>query len=131
MVVTTEEELGRRVQNGDNRIEIEGDLAKYVIRIKATGNVAWVVAFGAIGVAFLAIMTAPASPATGPVGVVVEGIVASGAAAGAVSVLGYSTTVAALSIVLAVKSRSVLKNLRNKYNIVKESENKIVLLKKS
>lgn len=40
MAVTTAEELGKRVQKGDNNIEIEGELAKKVIRIKATGNVA-------------------------------------------------------------------------------------------
>ncbi|WP_034584074.1 hypothetical protein [Helicobacter pametensis] len=53
-MITTQEELNQAMSNQQDGIEIEGDLAKKVIKIKATGKVAWIVAFGAICVAMLA-----------------------------------------------------------------------------
>ncbi|MGN0047975.1 MAG: hypothetical protein ACI37U_03620 [Bacteroides sp.] len=130
MAVRTEEELAKQVQNGDDYIVIEGDLRNKVIKIKTKGKVAWAIAFGAIAVAIVVILTMPASAVTGPVVPVVEGVLASGVAAGAVAVLGFSTTVSAISMALAVKSKSVLTKLRNNYDIVEESKNRIVLRKK-
>lgn len=58
---STPKELGEALRNNESTIEIEGDLAKKVIRIRATGNVAWAVALvalvGAVGLAIAAIPT--------------------------------------------------------------------------
>ena len=131
MRVSTEKELSQCIQNGVDRIEIEGDLANKTLKIKATGKVAWAVAFGAIGVAIIAVMTLPASSTTGPAGPVAEGLIASGAAAGAVTVLGLPATIAAISMALADKNKSVLTKLRDSYDIVEKSNNRIVLKKKA
>ena len=65
--VTSAAELGRKVNNGENEITIEGVLGKKIIRIKATGKVAWAIAFGAIGVALViairGVGAGPAAPA--------------------------------------------------------------------
>ena len=124
MRVSTEKELSQCIQNGVDRIEIEGDLANKTLKIKATGKVAWAVAFGAIGVAIIAVMTLPASSTTGPAGPVAEGLIASGAAAGAVTELGLPATI-------AVKNKSVLTKLRDSYDSVEKSNNRIVLKKKA
>ena len=68
--VTTEKELADAIKDNEDTITIEGDLAKKTLRIKATGKVAWVIAFEAIGVAVYSVMltigTGGASaPATG------------------------------------------------------------------
>lgn len=130
MAVRTEEELARRIQNDDDYIVIEGDLKNKTIKIKGKGKVAWAVAFGAIAVAIVAILAMPASAVTGPVGPAIAGVLSSGVAAGAVAVLGFSTTVSAISMALAVKDKSVLTKLRNNYDIVEKSQDRIVLRKK-
>ena len=63
--VRTEEELGEKIKQGATKISIEGDLVKKIIKIKATGRVAWLIAVGAIGVAVLVVLTLPAAPAAG------------------------------------------------------------------
>lgn len=45
MAISNEKDLGEAVNNEQDTIEIEGDLGKKVLRIKATGKVAWLVAF--------------------------------------------------------------------------------------
>lgn len=72
MKVKNEKELGEALKNKEETIEITGDLAKKTIKIRATGRVAWVVAFGAIGIsAYAAISTIPtggtSAPIAGPV----------------------------------------------------------------
>ena len=54
--------LGKALKDNEGEIIIEGDLKNKVLRIKATGKVAWAVAIGAIGVA---VVSAIAAPATG------------------------------------------------------------------
>ncbi len=46
-----EQELGEALKNDTDTIVIEGDLAKKVVRIRATGKVAWAIAIGAIAIA--------------------------------------------------------------------------------
>jgi hypothetical protein len=54
-------------------IEIEGDLAKKIIRLKATGNVAWAIAIAAIGMAVVVLIVGtPATVATGGLGAPLE-----------------------------------------------------------
>ena len=54
--VTTAADLGKAIKNGESEIAIEGDLAQKVIRIKATGNVAWAIALGAVTIGIAAVL---------------------------------------------------------------------------
>ena len=124
--VTSAAELGRSVNNGENEIIIEGDLAKKTIRIKATGKVAWAIAFGAIGVA---LVVAIGGAVAGPAAPAFEAIAIT-SAGGAVAVIGLPATVAALSMAFAVKNKKVLNSLRDDYIITSQSTNRVVLKKK-
>lgn len=124
--VTSATELGKSIKNGDDEIIIEGDLTKKVIRIKATGKVAWIIAFGAIGIGLAA---AIAGAVAGPAIPAFEAIAIT-SAAGAVAVIGLPATAAALAMAFAVKSKKVLNTLRDDYVIVNNSDNRIVLKKK-
>lgn len=118
--VRNAKELGEAIKGGADTIEIEGDIAKKVIRIRATGKVAWVVAFGALGLAGASYFLAPtpAAPATLTMNAL--------AAPAAVSILGVSTTAAAISVALAAGGVAALTKLR-KYKEVSRGPNKIVL----
>lgn len=119
-VIRTEKELGQALKSGQDEIVIEGDLVNKSIKLRATGKIAWVVAIGAIGLA-VGISVSSAGLAT-PVG----GVVAS---AGAVSVLGISTTSAAISIAVAAGGVGALNSLR-KYKEVSREGNRLVLRKR-
>lgn len=56
MQVKKEEELAKAINDNKNYMEIEGDLANNIFKIKATGNVTWVIALGSIGLAAVAII---------------------------------------------------------------------------
>ena len=55
MAIINEKDLSEALKNDKDTIEIEGDLADKVIRIKATGSVAWAIAIGSIAVGLAAI----------------------------------------------------------------------------
>lgn len=116
MAIKTEEELGEALKNNQDEIEIEGDLTKKVLRIKATGAVAWAIAIGAIGIAVAIVI------GSGGTGAPVSGIVG----VGAVSILGVSTASSAVLIAVAAGGVGALNSLR-KYKIVSKSDNKVVL----
>lgn len=102
------------------RIEIEGDLKKKVVRIKATGKVAWVVAFGAITVAVISALTV--NPAGKAIAITTGGA--------AVTVLGGVTATAAIVIAVSADSAKVLTSLRDNYTIVSKTSNSITLKRK-
>jgi len=52
MLVTNEKELGEAIKNGQDYIEVEGDLVNKVFKIKASGKVVW----GIIGAAIVGII---------------------------------------------------------------------------
>lgn len=117
--VHNEKDLADAIQREDDTIEITGDLAKKIIRIRATGTVAWVVAFGAIGVAaYAAIAAAPTGGASAPVAGV--------SAVGAVTILGGSAAYSAIAIAIAAGGLGALTRLRS-YKEISRSENKLVL----
>lgn len=122
MIIKNEKDLGEAVKNEQDTIEIEGDLGKKVLRIKATGKVAWVVAFGAIVIA----VTGALYPVPEPTTQVASKAFAATAAGGAVSILGVGTTAAAISIAVAAGGVGVLNKLR-KYKVVSTSNNRVVL----
>ena len=116
MAISTEKELGEALKNNQVSIEIEGDLSKKVLKIKATGTVAWAVAIGAIGIAVVITVGSggTAAPAAGVVGI------------GAVSVLGISAATSAVAIAVAAGGVGALNSLRQ-YKIVSKGDNKVVL----
>jgi lipopolysaccharide export LptBFGC system permease protein LptF len=127
MFVKNEKELAQAIKNGDDYIEVEGDFGKRILKIKATGKVAWAIAIGVIGVATVAILKLPAR--TGGAGLLAKGFIATGAGATAVGVLGIPTVITAISIAVAAGDVGVLNKLRN-YKLEKISDTHIKLLKK-
>ncbi|EHK9018668.1 hypothetical protein K0W38_004425 [Vibrio vulnificus] len=117
--VTTEKELGEALKNEESTIEITGDLAKKTIKLRATGNVAWAIAIGAIAIAAYGIIAAVPS---GGSGALVSGI----AAPAAVGVLGGAVTYSAIAIAVAAGGVGALTALRG-YKEVSRTENSITL----
>ena len=120
MFVRDEKELAKAIEEEQDTIEIEGDLANKTFRIKATGKVAWCVCIGAIGIAVAATL---AAPVTGGASLSVKCFVAPVVAT---SLGGFSVATSAIMIAVAAGGVGVLNKLR-KYNIEKVSENKIRL----
>ena len=119
--VTTEEELTNAIKNNEDTIEIEGDLSKKAIRIKATGKVAWVVAIAATIVAVIGIFFITTSGG--------KNLIALGT--GAVSTLGSNTTIGVIIIAIAIAGAGIgILNKLRKYRIEKVSEKHIILHKK-
>ena len=118
----TPEELGKFIKDDIETIEIEGDLRKKVLRIKATGKVSWALVVGAIAVAITSILAAPATGGTSFVANVVTVPVAA-------TVLGGSCTIAAVSIAVAGGGVAALNKLR-KYKIISDSNERLIIKKK-
>ena len=128
IVVRTIKELVELILKGAVIIEIEGDLVNKVVRIKATGSAAWIVAIGAVGVAVLAVTAAPAAAVVPPAEAGVAAFAAAGAAPAA-AILGMPAAIVAVSMAVAGGGVGVLNKLR-KYEIVEKSDSRLVLRKK-
>lgn len=126
MKVTNEKELGEALKNGEDYIEIEGEFGGKIIRIKATGKVAWAVAFGAIGVAVIAVLSIPTTGGTSTIPALAANAILAPAA---VSILGAGTVASAIAIAVAAGSVGALNKLR-KYKMTKISDSHIILSKK-
>lgn len=121
--VETNEELGKRIKNGEDYIEIEaGSIAgKTTVKIKAAGKVAWGICFSALAIG---------------IGLIISGAFTGGttAVAGAVfmvpavGVLGGSVVAGAVAIAVAGGGAGILNKLR-KYEMEKKKD-KIILRKK-
>lgn len=123
--MTTEKELGKALKEDRDTITIEGDLARKVFKIHATGKVAWVIAYGAITVAIASVISEMVTVgADSPIAIPVS--LVSGTAAA--TTLGIPVATSAISIGVAAGSASALKKLRG-YNLKKISADKIVLTK--
>ena len=123
MSINTEEELADALNKEEDTIEIEGDLGKKILKIKATGKAAWIIAFGAISVAATAaIVTAGSGGTTAPATVPISGI----AAIGAAGALGVPATTSAVLIAVAAGGVGVLNKLR-KYKIIENNGDKLIL----
>lgn len=117
---TNEKELSSAIKEGADEIEIEGSLATKVIRIKATGKVAWAVAIGAIAVAIVSVVAAPASGGTSAVANLATAPVI-------FSVLGTAAT-SAITLAAVSGGVAVLKKLRG-YKIIEKSDSYVLLRK--
>ena len=121
MKIRTEKELGEALKKGQEQREIEGDLAKKVIKIKVTGHVAWAVAIGAIAISVAALIATPATSGASNLAHFVT-------APAAVAILGVSTTSSAIAIAVATGGIGVLKKLR-RYSLKKNFDGSITLIK--
>ena len=128
--IQTEKELGEALKNGEETIEITGDLLKKTIKLRATGNVAWAIAFAAIGIAvyatIAAIPTAAVTAGTGALPLGTAGLIAAPIAAG---LLGGSTTLSAILIAVAAGGVGVLTRLRG-YKEISRTKNSLILKRK-
>ncbi|WP_434624044.1 hypothetical protein [Azospirillum sp. B2RO_4] len=126
MPISSNSELKDAINKGQDTISIEGDLAKKILKIKATGKVAWLVAIGAIGLSAYALISAPATaPVTGGANFAASAI----GGGAAVSILGASTTAFAISLAVAAGGVGILKTLYSGYK-VESNKNGVVVLKK-
>ncbi|MGM0582962.1 MAG: hypothetical protein ACQETL_19960 [Bacteroidota bacterium] len=124
MAIDNEKDLGKALKKDQETIEIEGSLKDKVIRIKATGKVAWTIAIGSIGIAVVAILypVPELATQTGAKGIAA---LTGGAAVG---ILGAGTAASAISIAVAAGGVATLNKLRG-YKITSKSGDKIVLRK--
>lgn len=134
MAITTAKELGQAIKGEKDTIEIEGDLVRRVIKIKATGKVAWGVCIGALGVAITLVLTQPATTAidisTLGTSALVKSFVATSSGVVAVSTLGSVSAVStAIGIGVAGGGVAALNKLRD-YRLEKKGNNKIILYRK-
>lgn len=125
MPVSDEDELVEKVKAKEARIEIEGDLAARVIKIKATGAAAWTLVLGAVVVvAGATYMTLAPSP--DPVSKGLAPVAGVGAAGTLAAILGVGGAATAAKLVKSAGGVSVLNDLRS-YKVVSKSEGKVVL----
>ena len=125
VVVKTEKELGAALKADESTIEIEGSLQEKVVKIKATGKVAWAVAIGGVAVAVVAVCTTGATAGTsGPITVPI------GAASIAVpaATLGATVAMSAVAIAVAAGGVGALNKLR-KYKMEKSRDGRLVLVR--
>ena len=120
MKVANTKELGEALKNQVETIEIEGDLAKKVFRIRVTGKVTWPIAIAAVSLAIgcgvATLMSGPAAPATAS-GAIVGGTLAAG---------GFGTATMTAIAIASVGGVVALRNLR-KYRITKHTDGQLVL----
>lgn len=124
--MTTEKELGEALKNDQDIIEIEGDLKNKVLKIKATGKVAWGACIVSITVAVAAAVViistgGTATPVAGPLAGITLGVAA--------PTLGMSTAITATGIAIAGGGIGALNKLR-KYKVEKILDTKIILHRK-
>lgn len=125
----TIEEIIKALNGKEDCIIIEGDKANDVYRIIATGNVAWAIAIGAIGLsAALIFITVGSGGAAAPVTVPVEVASKMFIAPAAVATIGWSATSTAIAICFAAggvaAGKAILNAVRNNYKIAEKVEDK-------
>jgi hypothetical protein len=91
MSVQTITDLVEAVVQKQSTIEITGDLSKGIIKIKATGDVAWVIAIGALAATAALIIGSGGSAA----------VIAATTAGAAIAVLGYRAAMMAIEMIVA------------------------------
>lgn len=121
--VKTEKELGDALKSNEDEIEIEGDLARKTIRIRATGKVAWALVIGAIGIVAA---SAVATAGTGGGAIPITGVAAGISGGAAIGILGASTAATAISVAIAAGGVGALTSLR-RYKEVSRSKTTLVL----
>ncbi len=127
MLIDNEKDLGNAIKNGEQCIEVEGELGQKVFRIKAVGAVAWAVAIGGLTVAVAAIIAMiPAGPLPAPAAI--AGILPAAAVLGGAGVSGVAVAASAATIAVAGGGVGTLNKLRN-YKMEKQGD-RVILRKK-
>lgn len=121
--VRTEKELADAIEREEDTIEIEGDLSNKTVKIRATGNVAWAIAIGAIG---LAVYAAISMAATGGTDAPLAAPAVAAGAAASVGVMGTAATYSAIAIAVSAGGIGVLSKLR-KYREISRTGDTLVL----
>ena len=121
-VCRTAKEFAEAVKDNEEYITIEGDLKNGVLRIKATGKIAWGVCAASLAVAITAIAVSPVGGGA-PAG---AGLVM---AAPAAATLG-AAVVPAVTIGVCAGGVGVLNTLRDKYKIIEKNDKYITLKRK-
>ncbi len=112
--VRTEQELAKALKQQQSMIEIEGDLGKKVVRIKAVGGVAWVTVIG------FAVVSAVAIWVLGPPALI--------GATPAVAALGVGATITLAGLV-RYDGPSGVEVLRSQYTV--EESSGVVILRRA
>lgn len=123
--MTTEKELAEALKKNPDTIEIEGDLARKVIKIKTTGAVTWGVCVAAVLCCVISTTVTAATAGTAAPATTFSTTFSLGVAA---TTWGVPTATTAVSIAIAGGIRS-LDKLR-KYKLTKISDVKIRLTKR-
>lgn len=122
-VVNNAAGLAKAVNDAVDEIVIEGTYGDLVIKIKATGSVAWGVAIAAIGIAVGALLAAPGTAGTSAIAAAPSfGLVAA-------SLGGGGVAVGAISIAVAAGGVGALTRLRD-YEVQKLADGRVLLKKR-
>ena len=126
----TKEELVEAIKNDAEYIVVEGDLKNHIIRIKATGKVAWGVCAVALTIAIGSVIAAKyAAVGAGGAGIATDALVGTVAISTVAATLG-STAIPAVAIGVAAGGIGALNTLRDKYKIAEKNEKYIKLQRK-
>lgn len=129
MLIDNEKDLGNAIKNGEQCIEVEGELGQKVFRIKAVGAVAWAVAIGGLTVAaIIATLATGGAGAPATVPVTTAGIVPAATVLGGAGVSGVAVAASAATIAVAGGGVGTLNKLRN-YKMEKQGD-RVILRKK-
>ncbi len=126
MTIKDNKALGKALKEKEEFILIEGDLANKVIRIKATGKLAWGITIAAISTAVAAIVV-KGSTAGLATPITTAAIMSSASAA--VAVLGPPAAKTAIVVAVAGGGVGALHTLR-KYKVVEHGANLLKLKRK-
>lgn len=125
------EKLSAALSRKDPTIEVMGDLRKGVLKIKATGSLAWLIAAGILGLVAFAVYNNDIVADIAPQSLEVSknaAIVGVGAAASGtvLSILGLAATSAAIGL-LKQGGIDALSDLRSEYTIAAEYPDRLLL----
>lgn len=129
---TTPDELGKAIKNNEDTIIIGMELGDMVIKIMATGKVAWGVCAASLAVAIALCLATPAVTVVAPP--VGGGMALAGGitvATAAVATIGPAVAITAIAIGVAAGGIGALNTLRDKYEIVEKDEKHIKLQRKN
>lgn len=121
MAVRNEEELAGAIQKKQSVIEVEGDIGRRIIRIKAVGAIAWALLLGAL----LVILASMVST-----GGTVGGLVAAPLAVPIVTIVGPSAAATIIALAMAAGGIGILSSLRSDYRVVSDDGRKVTLKRK-
>lgn len=125
----TEKELAEAIKNNEDTIYIEGNLKDKVIRIKATGKVAWGVCAASLAAAIIFYSVTAPTMAVNPAAAGVEAFTGTVAVGAATTVLGTSA-ISAVVIGVAAGGIGALTTLRDGYKIIEKSDKYVKLKRK-